>query len=519
MKRILFLLVVMAVAAGAQPKRPLIGVGGVMHETNTFNPQETTVADFETGIGAAGVLRGEAVLKSAGNGNSAVSGYLAGAAKFGLDLYPTLTAGPQTIGIVTDQAFNTLVNEMVRRLMSGPKLDGILLALHGTMVAESFPHADAEVVRRVRQAFGKDMPIVVTHDFHANVSEEIVALSDALVTYKENPHLDAKECGIKAASIIAAMARGKLRPTQAIAKPPMLYNLIFQNTFHGPMKPAVDESKRLERENPKILAASVPGGYQWADIPAMGPSVIVVTDNDMALAQREAKRLAEMLWATRDKLKLNLPAPAQAVRAAMNEQKFPVTLMDTGDNIGGGSAGDSTFILQELVGQKAEGWVMALADGAAADAAFRAGVGGSFDMMVGGKTDNMHGAPVRIRGRVKGLTDGQFLEPQVRHGGVRYWDMGPTAVIEVEGSTRDLPNILLLTRKRIIPFSIHQLVSCGVYPERQRILVAKGTVAPRAAYEPVSAKIVEVDSGGATAVNPARFVYKHIRPDLFGVGR
>lgn len=518
MHRISVLLLAAAALLPAQPKRPVIGVGGVMHETNTFNPHKTTIADFEQGIGAAGILRGPAILKAAENGSSTISGYLEGAAKFNLELYPTLTAGPQTVGTVTDEAFNTLVNEMVQKLKSGPKLDGILLSLHGTMVAESYPHADAEVVKRVRQAFGKDMPVVVTHDFHANVSEEIVALSNALVTYKENPHLDAKECGLRAASIIAGMVRGQVRPTQAIAKPPMLYNLVFQNTFHGPMKPTVDESKRLE-QNPKILAASVPGGYQWADIPAMGPSVIIVTDNDPALAEREAKRLADMLWATRDKLKLSLPTPAQAVRAAMQETKFPVTLMDTGDNIGGGSAGDSTFILQELVEQKAQGWVVALADGEATDAAFRAGASGAFDMTVGGKTDNMHGTPVRIRGRVKGLNDGRFVEPQVRHGGVRYWDMGPTAVIEVEGSTRDLPNILLLTRKRIIPFSIHQLTSCGVYPERQRILVAKGTVAPRAAYEPVSAKIIEVDSGGATAVNPARFTFRNIRPNLFGTGR
>jgi microcystin degradation protein MlrC len=509
---------VTALVAGAQTGRPVIGVGGVMHETNTFNPKKTTVADFEEGIGGAGVLRGEAILKAAENGSSTVSGYLEGAAKWGLALYPTLTAGPQTIGTVTDEAFNQLTGEMIERLKKAPKLDGILLALHGTMVAESYPHADAELVRRVREAFGEQMPIVVTHDFHANVSEEIVKLSNALVTYKENPHLDAKECGLKASWIMAEMVRGKVRPVQAIVKPPMVYNLVFQNTFHGPMKPVVDESKRLEK-NPRILAVSVPGGYQWADIPAMGPSVVVVTDNDRELAEREAKRLAEMLWATREQLKLELPTPAQAVRAAMKESRFPVTLMDTGDNIGGGSAGDSTFILQELVEQKAEGWVVAIADGEATEAAFRAGVGGAFDMMVGGKTDSMHGTPVRIRGKVKTLSDGEFVEPEVRHGGLRYWEMGPTAVIAVEGSTRDLPNLLLLTKKRIIPFSIHQLTSCGIYPERQKILVAKGTVAPRAAYEPVSAKIIEVDSGGATAVNPARFEYKRVRANLFGLGR
>jgi microcystin degradation protein MlrC len=194
-----------------------------------------------------------------------------------------------------------------------------------------------------------------------------------------------------------------------------------------------------------------------------------------------------------------------------------VVLMDTGDNIGGGSAGDGTFILSELLSQKAQGWVVVISDPEANKAAIQAGIGGAFDQLAGGKTDKMHGPPVRVRGLVKALHDGKYVEPEVRHGGGRYKDMGHTSVIEVEGSTRDLPNLLLLTNRPTSPNSLHQLISNGVYPERQRILVAKGTTAPRAAYEPVAAQIVEVNSGGATDVNPARFTFKHIRRPLFGV--
>jgi microcystin degradation protein MlrC len=117
---------------------------------------------------------------------------------------------------------------------------------------------------------------------------------------------------------------------------------------------------------------------------------------------------------------------------------------------------------------------------------------------------------------VKALSDGKFIETEVRHGGYRYWDMGLTAVIEAEGSTRDLSNFVVLNTKRTVPLSIHQLVSVGVYPERQKILVAKGTIAPRAAYEPVSKLLIAVDSGGACAINPARFTYK-VAPVLYGM--
>jgi microcystin degradation protein MlrC len=101
----------------------------------------------------------------------------------------------------------------------------------------------------------------------------------------------------------------------------------------------------------------------------MGPSAVVVTDNDPELARREAQKLADMLWALRGQLKLALPDPAAAVKQAMSSTAFPVVLMDTGDNIGGGSSGDSTFLLAELLRQKAEGWVVVLADAEAAGAA------------------------------------------------------------------------------------------------------------------------------------------------------
>jgi microcystin degradation protein MlrC len=313
------------------------------------------------------------------------------------------------------------------------------------------------------------------------------------------------------------MVRGRVKPVQRIVKPPMVYNIVFQYTKREPLLPIVNESRRLEGENPKVLAVSVSGGYQYADVPHMGPSVIVATDNDPELAQREARRLSDLLWATRDRIVLNLPDPAEAVRRAIASDKFPLALIDMGDNIGGGTAGDSTFLLEELIRQKAQGWVVVIADREAQQAAFRAGVGATFDMPVGGKTDSLHGKPVRVRGRVKLLSDGNYVETEVRHGGGRYYRMGLTAVIDAEGSTPDLRNVLIVTSERSSPNSIHQLVSNGVYPERQRMMVVKGAIAPRAAYEPLMARIIEVDSPGASAVNTKRFTFQRVRRPLFGL--
>jgi microcystin degradation protein MlrC len=507
------LLLAGAAALAAQSRAPRIAVGGILHESNTFSENLTGLDDFRS----AGIRRGDEIEQEYAHSAHEVGGYFEGARKFGLELVPTIVASATPAGPVTDEALDNLTAELIERIQKAAPLDGLLLALHGAMVTESYPDGDAEVLRRLRQALGDELPIVVTHDAHANVAPEEVRLSTALVIYKEVPHIDQRERGVQAAGIMARIVKEGVRPAQAIEKPPLLYNILYHNTKREPMLPLVEEARRLERENPKILAVSVPVGYQYADVPQMGPSIVVVTDGDLDLAKSEAKRLAALMWEHRHVMKLDLPDAREAVRRAMAAEKTPVVLVEMGDNIGGGSAGDSTFVLRELVEQKAQGYVAAIYDPEAVQEAVRVGIGGSFDLAVGGKTDKMHGEPLRIRGRVKLLYDGAYVETAVRHGGRRYLDQGLTAVIHAAGSTAELPNVVLLNSKRHTPFSLGQLSSAGVVPERQKILVVKAAVAFRAAYEPIAGTIIEVDTAGLTAVNPKRFTYKRARPDLFGL--
>jgi microcystin degradation protein MlrC len=509
----LILVLMAAIALSGQNKQPRIAVGGILHESNTFSSDKTELDDFSGRL----IRRGTEINEEFATSQHEVGGYIEGAEKYGLDLVYTLVANATPSGPVTDRAFNTLTAELIERLKSEQPIDGLLLALHGAMVVESYPDGDAEVLRRLRKALGDDLPIVVTHDAHANVAPLEIELSTALLLYKEVPHVDQRERGIHAAEVMAKIVKEGAKPTQAIEKPPLLYNILYHNTKRAPMLPLVQEARRLERANPKILAVSVPVGYQYSDVPQMGPSIVVVTDNDPDLASKEAKRLADMMWEHRKVMKLDLPDAAEAVRRAMAEPKTPVVLVEMGDNIGGGSAGDSTSILEELVKQKAEGYVSAMYDPQAVQQAVKIGVGGEFDMLVGGKSDKLHGDPIRIRGEVQLIYDGEYIETAIRHGGRRYLDQGLTAVIHAEGSTPDLPNVVLLNSKRHTPFSLGQLTSAGIVPERQKILVVKAAVAFRAAYEPIARTIIEVDTPGLTAVNPKRFDYKYASPDLFGI--
>jgi microcystin degradation protein MlrC len=184
-----------------------------------------------------------------------------------------------------------------------------------------------------------------------------------------------------------------------------------------------------------------------------------------------------------------------------------VVLVDTGDNVGGGSAADGTVLLAELLRQGATESAVCLYAPDEVRQCAMAGLGNEVQLRVGGKVDPRNGAPVEVTGRVILLHDGVYVEEQVRHGGKRTNRMGPTALVELSGK-----NLLVLNSLRHPPFSLGQLTCLGIRPELQRILVVKAAIAYKAAYAPVAGHVIEVDTPGLTAVNPRRFGYKHIRP-------
>ena len=477
-----------------------ICIAGLSHESNTFASKPTPLDDFT-------VVEGREILDQYTRTFHEIAGYIAGAKEYGYELIPLVSARATPSGALTANAYETLVGRIIEAIKSVPSPDGVLLALHGAMVAEEYPHADAETVRRVREALGPDTPLVVTHDFHANVPEWLLPQADALVIYKTNPHIDQRERGLQAASIITRTIRGEVKPVCAMVKPEVLLNIAYHGTSEPPLLPVMQAALELERQ-PGILACSVAAGYQYADVPRMGPSVVVVADKDSALAEREAGRLGRMMWDIREQLIPHVPDAAAAVREAMESDRVPVALFEMGDNIGGGSAGDATILLKELLDQGADGWVVTIYDPESVKQCEQAGIGGAVSLSVGGKTDDMHGPVIPITGRVRTLHDGTFEETERRHGGQRYWDQGLTAVVEVGRGQPGQGGLLILNSERTTPQSIHQITCVGIQPHQQRILTAKGSIAPTAAYEPVCARIIRVDTPGATAINRSPREYK-----------
>ena len=462
-----------------------IAIGGIMHESNTFSDTPTDYAAFSQTFASN-------LIKAWGETHHEMGGFIQGATQYDYTAYPTLMTAATPAGRVTDDAFNRLTEMLIQHLKAAPKHEGLLLALHGAMVAESYPDGDGEVLRRLREAFGRDFPIVVTLDQHTNVSEQMVAESTALVIYKTTPHIDQRQRGLQAAELMMQILREGITPTQALAKPPMLLNILYHNTNVPPMEPILTAAKQLEAR-PDVLVANVAAGYPYADVYEAGPSFVVVTDDNPRLAQMEADRLSDMLWRVHGQLTLDLPDAAQAAEQAIQSEQHPVILVEMGDNIGGGSPGDSTFVLTELQRQGASGFVVVLYDPEGVQSCIQAGVGAAVALNVGGKADNLHGDPVAIQGKVRLIHDGRFIETQPRHGGQRYHNQGLTTVVAVEDS------LIVLTSRRQTPFSLQQLLSLGIDPTEMRIIVVKAAIAYRAAYEPIAGQIIEVDTPGLTA--------------------
>ncbi len=478
-----------------------IGIASLSHESNTFASFPTTYSDFR-------FVRGREIIEQYRPTFHELGGFIAGAEEYGYELVPLMGAVATPAGEVEADAYEALTGELLGLIRDAMPLDGLLLGLHGAFVAEEYPQGDGETTRRVRELVGPDFPVIVTHDYHGNVPPQLVEDATALIIYKTCPHIDQRERGLQAAELLTRTVRGEVRPVSSIAKPELVYNIAFHNTNMRPMKPVMEAAIELEKQ-PGILATSIAAGYQYADVPWMGPCIVVVADGDQDLADREAQKLADLMWSLRDELLPDIPSPAKAVATAIASEKKPVSMMEMGDNIGGGSAGDSTFVLEELLRQGASGWVVALYDPEAVAACAEAGIGARLTLPVGGKVDDEHGPTLTVEGTVRTLHDGKFVETEVRHGGGRDWDQGLTAVLATSGG------LLVLDSKRTPPMSFNQLRSVGIMPEQQEIFVAKGSVAPRAAYEPVSARIIEVDSGGATSISRPPEAFQLARKELY----
>ncbi len=481
-----------------------VGILGLYHESNTFIPAPTTLELFRQ----SGILHGEEIRTRYGQAHHEITGLFQGLAEADVEAVPVFFSFASAWGKVSDEALDTMWKLACDGLDRAGKLDGILAVPHGAAVNESRLDMDGWWLGELRKCVGPATPIIATLDPHANISPAMAAACQAIVTYRQNPHLDQRETGLAAAQLMVRTLREEIHPVCAASFPPVVINIERQLTSVEPMLGVQRELEKV-RQTPGILSASVAMGFPYADVPEMGSAFIVVADNDPALAREQAEKLGAWLVQNREQFRGELISPADAL-ALVKDSPKPVGLLDMGDNMGGGATSDSTFLAQlcEDLGQFRT--FVCLADAESVQLAQKAGLGARLRLKAGGKLPMTPTPPLEIDATVISLHEGKYTETKPRHGGKTSGDMGPTAIVR---SDRGLT--VMLTTIRTAPFSLQPLLSCGIRPEDFDAIIIKGVHAPIGAYAEVCPTLVRVNTPGMTTADMESLSYHHRRKPLF----
>ena len=487
-----------------------IGIVALLHESNTFVRQRTTLDRFREDL----LIEGEAIRDALAASHHEIGGFFSGldalSAATGATAVPLFAARAMPSGTISADAFDYLLDRILNIVSSTAGLDGILVAPHGAAVSEKFPDADGVWLDQLRNAVDATLPIIGTLDAHANLSRLMVDSCNALVAYRTNPHLDQRERGREAARLMVATLRGDVRPTMAAAFPPLAINIERQCTSEPHLQPLYRLAD-AQLDNRAVISNSILLGFPYADVPEMGAATIAVTNDDAPLAACLADELASWMSLHRQSLRGELISVKQALNMCADNPEQHICLLDMGDNVGGGSAADGTSLAAELLRRRLGPSFVCLFDPEAVKNCQQAGVGARLRLCVGGKSDAQHGAPLEIDVTVETLHAGRFREDAPRHGGIVKFDQGPTAVVR----TADNTLTVMLTTLRMVPFSLQQIISCDLDPKHFRVLVAKGVNAPIAAYREVCDRLIRVNTLGSTCADLEQLVFHHRRHPLF----
>ena len=482
-----------------------VGIIGLLHESNTFIAEKTTLRHFEQDV----LLTGQAIKERFEPTAHELGGFFAGLAQESIDAVPVFAARALPYGPVTADTFQRLLEMMLSEVASVGQLDGVLAAPHGATVCESNRDADGCWLTQLREQTGESMPIIATLDAHANLSQTMVDATNALVAYRTNPHIDQFDRGVEAAQLMSKTLRGDVQPVQHAEFPPLAINIERQMTSE-PHLSSLYRTLDTSRQQTGVLSNSILLGFPYADVEEMGSSVVVVTDNDTELAADQARMLSQQIWQQRDRFNGQFISMYDAVQQART-LPGPVCLLDMGDNVGGGSPGDSTHLAHVILESDVPSSLVCIFDPQSVEESVTAGIGASASLWIGGKTDDQHGTPLPGKFTVQGIYEGRFTDTQIRHGAITHYDQGRSAVVQ----SSDGKITVLLTSKRVPPFSLVQLTSCGLVPADFHIIVAKGVNAPVAAYNTVCRDLIRVNSPGCTTADMTQLNFEYRRERMF----
>jgi microcystin degradation protein MlrC len=481
-------------------------LAGLYHETHGFVDDITELAHFRR-------RRGDALLARRGDG-SVIDGLLSVAQAEGWTVLPGPDWGATPSGPVDHAAFEAYLDEFEAAFRAAGPVDAILLGLHGAMTTTREEDAEGALLARLRTLPGAAaLPVAGAFDLHATFTPRMAQLADALVGYRENPHVDGHETGRRAAMLLARCLREGRRPRQVLRTLPIVWPPTGTGTADDPMRSLERAARRIEAALPGVLAVNVVAGFAFADAAAAGVALSAVVLDDLPAAEEALDELAVLAWDLRGQGLPQEEDPDAVLQRVPPVARGPVLLVEPADNIGGGAPGDCTDLLRALLRHGAPNAGVALNDPAAVRALAAVEPGNTVTLPLGGKGWRGDAGPVTLPATLVSRSDGRFMledaQSHLASMAGRHIDMGPSAVVRHAGLT------LLLTTCKTPPFDLGQWRSQGVEPTTLGRIVVKAAVAHRRAYDPIAAASFTLRSRGPCASDLSILPYRKLRRPVF----
>lgn len=456
----------------------------ISQETNDFNPQLTTLADFE----AFGLYEGEEIVRRVG-AIGQIGGHFDAIKRSGVavDTVPIIRAFAVAGGRIDGASRRHFLDRIRAGLKAAGNIDGLALQLHGACSADGLDDVEGEQAALCREILGPDVPIVLGLDHHGNVTERMVRSVDAIVAHRTQPH-DPFDTGVLGTSLLIRLIREKLKPVIAWRKIPLVSHQEQFLTRQPPMKTWFDRARAMESD-PRVLQACPFPMQPWLDVEDGGWAVTVTTDGDRALAEKLADDLADLCWSLRDAFQVREAVSVDdAIRMGDAEPNGIVVLSDTGDTVFGGSAGDSNVILEAVLRLKPKGTVLIPLIGPKAVAQMiAAGEGATATVQLGGEVATRFFKPLEVTGRVRKIGGG-IIKATDNHQSE--FDMGRSVVFEA-GST-----IVLASELRGMGGNLPDIYRAfGIEPREHKMAVLK-TASNFQYFAPITSRIIRADTRG-----------------------
>jgi microcystin degradation protein MlrC len=480
------------------------------HETNTFSPLPTPLANFGRGKLTAGPAHGDEAIAMVAGTNNAMAAFLDLAESQGWEIAVPMVASAVPSGLVAREAFEAMCAPVVNAVAQG--CDAVLLDLHGAMVVDGFDDPEGELLARIR-AIAPKVPVAVAFDFHGNFSPVTFANADIVTGYCTYPHIDMYETGKRAGRTLLRMLAGDARPQVIWRRLPMLTHMNRQTPLLQPMKDIMDRAMAAEASG-EVLNASIFGGFPLADIPWVGLTIAVVADAiRIPAAQALVDALCAMAWQRRGDFVFISQPMAESIAHARTLADGPVVLADHGDNVGAGGVSDDPTVLAEVLCQGLEDVIAGpYVDPASVAQMIAAGVGNEVSIALGGKTDmpavNLKGKPLALTGTVQCITDGRYTVTGPMMTGSRL-TLGRTAVLDI-GLAR-----IVVCELPQEPFDTGVFQHCGLDPARAHYVLLKSRQHFRAGFAPIAKHIVMVAGPGVCISDYSKLPFRRIPRPLY----